>query len=220
VASLSGGIEKVSLQTLTNENLWLAPNVAIYHTNKHFDLDVGVRARLGNKVDVQTGLSMASLKNLYFFLNDSTDQSKFQTVYDDRATKRSNFYASLSYAQTEVFKFMLRGDYFKYITDDLDEPWHRPTYKLAANTSYNLYNKLLFTFDLIAQGGMKAFDHTTERTVKLDPAFDLSFKTEYLFSDSFSFFIELNNIASNKYPLFLNYPARGLQAMGGITWSF
>jgi hypothetical protein len=30
----------------------------------------------------------------------------------------------------------------------------------------------------------------------------------------------LNNIISNKYPLFLNYPVRGFQATAGITWSF
>jgi hypothetical protein len=54
----------------------------------------------------------------------------------------------------------------------------------------------------------------------LDAAFDLSFKTEYLISDSFSAFVELNNIASQKYPLFYNYQARGFQAMGGITWKF
>jgi hypothetical protein len=88
------------------------------------------------------------------------------------------------------------------------------------NGSYNLYQKILFHADLIAQGGMKALDPITDQTVKLDGAFDLNFKTEYLFSESFSAFIQLNNIASNKYPIFLHYPVRGFQVMGGITWSF
>jgi outer membrane cobalamin receptor len=67
---------------------------------------------------------------------------------------------------------------------------------------------------------MKAYDWDTEETVDLDAAFDLSFKTEYLISDTFSAFVQLNNIASNKYPLFYNYPSRGFQAMAGITWKF
>ncbi len=55
VASLSGGMEKVSLQSLSYENLWLAPNVPIFHTNKTFDLNVGLNAKLGNKISAHGG---------------------------------------------------------------------------------------------------------------------------------------------------------------------
>jgi hypothetical protein len=78
----------------------------------------------------------------------------------------------------------------------------------------------LLSANVIAQGGMKAWNPVTDKTVKLDAAFDLNFKAEYLFSQSFSFFVQLNNITSTKYPLFLNYPVRGFQAMAGVTWSF
>jgi hypothetical protein len=67
---------------------------------------------------------------------------------------------------------------------------------------------------------MKSMDPVTDTEVKLDAAFDLNFKTEYLFSKSFSAFVQLHNITSNKYPIFLNYPVRGFQLMAGITWSF
>ncbi len=77
---------------------------------------------------------------------------------------------------------------------------------------------------VLALGGMKAWDHTeliAENKIKnLPAAFDLNFKAEYLFSESFSVFVQLNNITGNKYPLFLNYPSRGFQGMGGITWTF
>lgn len=220
VASLSGGIEKVSLQTLSNENIWLAPNVPIFHTNKTVDLGLGINARLGNKVSAHTGISVASLKNWYFFRNTAADVSKFDVLYDDGATKRTNFYAALGYAQTETAKFLLRGDLYSYSTDALAEAWHRPTYKLTANASFNVYQKLLFNIDLIAQGGMKAQDPVTEETIKLKGAFDLNFKAEYLFSESFSAFLQFNNVTSSKYPVFLNYPVRGFQMMAGVTWSF
>ncbi|HEX6890606.1 MAG TPA: hypothetical protein VF141_07935 [Chryseolinea sp.] len=221
VASLTGGIEKVSLQSLSYDNLWLAPNVPIFHTNKALDFSVGLKARLGNKVAVHTGMSFTSLKNWYYFMNSEDDQSKFDVVYDGGAgTRRANLFAALSYAQSEVAKFMLRGDFYNYGTGSLNEAWHRPTYKLTANGSYNLYDKFIFSADLIAQGGMKAMDPATDTQVKLDAAFDLNFKTEYLFSKSFSAFVQLHNITSNKYPLFLNYPVRGFQLMAGITWSF
>jgi hypothetical protein len=221
VATLTGGIEKVSLLSMSYENLWLGPNIPIFHTNKALDFGVGLNAKLGNKVSAHTGLSFASLKNLYYFVNSTFDQAKFTTVYDGGAgTKRTNFYAALSYAQSETAKIMLRGDYFGYGTSTITEAWHRPTYRLTVNGSYNLYDKILFTADLITQGGMRALDPVTDNTVKLDAAFDLNFKAEYLFSKSLSSFLQFNNITSTKYPIFLHYPVRGFQIMGGITWSF
>lgn len=220
-ASLTGGIEKVSLQSLSYENLWLAPNVPIFHSNKTIDFTGGIRARLGSKVSAHAGLSMATLKNYYYFVTTETDQSKFDVVYDNGAgTRRVNLFVALGYVQSETAKFMLRGDFFGYKTSTLAEAWHRPTYRLAANGSYNVYDKILLSADVIAQGGMKAFDPATDKTVKLDAAFDLNFKAEYIFSQSFSVFVQLNNIISNKYPVFLNYPVRGFQATAGITWSF
>lgn len=220
VGSLSGGMEKVSLQSLADENLWLAPAVALSHTNKVFDLQAGLRAKLGSNVLLGTGVSFATLKNMYFFKNDTTDAAKFQVEYDRGSTKRINLYASLLYTYSDVARVSLQGDYFGYNTDEIMEAWHKPGYRVTLGASYNLFKKLVFNLDMIAQGNMKAYDPENEVTVKLDAAFDLNFRTEYLFSDTFSAFVDLNNITSNKYPMFLNYPVRGFQALAGITWKF
>lgn len=220
VGALTGGMDKVSLQSLSNENMWLAPNVPVFHTNRAYDLQFGLNARLGNKISASTGLSFANLKDWYFFVNDPADQAQFQVAYDRGGTKRTNLFASISYAKAEEIKLMLRGDLYGYTTDHLAEAYHRPTYRLMANASYNIYQKLIFKMDMIAQGGMKALDPVTAKTVTVSPAFDLNLRGEYLFSESFSFFLQFNNLTANKYPVFLNYPVRGFQVMGGITWSF
>ena len=114
-ATLSGGMEKVSLQSLSAENIWIAPNVPVFHTNKVLDFGIGLRAKLGNKVAAHAGLSFANLKYWYYFVNTTADQAKFDVAYDAGAgTRRTNLYAALSYAQSEVAKFMVRGDLFTY----------------------------------------------------------------------------------------------------------
>lgn len=221
VASLTGGVEKVSLKSLASENLWLAPAVTLSHTNKTMDLQAGVRARLGGKVLAGAGVSIATLKNMYFFVNDPLDASKFHVVYDDGTTKRMNLYASLLYTHADIFKVSVQGDYFSYSTDEIIEPWHKPGFKLTTSISYNLFKKILFNVDVLAQGNMKARDpEAINKAIKLDNAFDVNFRTEYLVSDAFSVFVELNNITANQYPAYLNYPVRGFQGMGGITWKF
>lgn len=224
VAALTGGIEKVSLQSLSRENLWLAPNVPVFHTNKVLDFQVALHTRIGNKMAVNGGMSFASLKNWYFYENTLADQSKFTPAYDSGATKRTNFFASLGFTQTEVAKFLLRGDVYSYSTDEVEEAWHRPTYKVTGEVSFNIVKKLLIGVNLIAQGGMKAKRYTASsgeyEVVDLDAALDLNARTEYVVSDSFSVFVQCNNITSNQYPVFLHYPVRGFQVLGGLTWSF
>lgn len=226
-AALTGGIEKVSLQSLLAENMWLEPNIPIFHTNRVVDMMIGLRAKVGNKISAEAGLSIASLKNWYYFVNTPADQSKFTMAYDHGATKRSNLFVSLGYTQANVAKVLLRGDYYAYATKEVKDavneysfPLHRPTYKFSLDASYNIYQKIVLSTKVLALGGMKAYDHPTSRIVSLDAAFDLNFKAEYLFSESFSVFAQLNNITGNKYPLFFNYPSRGFQGMGGITWTF
>jgi hypothetical protein len=223
MASLTGGIEKVSLQSLSRENLWLAPNISIFHTNKLYDLQAALHTRIGSKVSLNGGFSFASLKNLYFYVNDFTDQAKFNVEYDTDATIRTNVFASIGFAQTEAVKVLVRGDLFNYSTQQQEEAWHRPTYRLTGDLGFNIYKKVLFDINLIAQGGMKAKDYTTAteyNVVELDPALDLNARLEYIVSSKFSVFVQGNNLTSNEYPMFLNYPVRGLQVLGGITWTF
>jgi hypothetical protein len=230
VGSLSGGMEKVSLQTLSHENMWLMPSVPIFHSNKKFDLNAGIRAKLGGKVLAGAGISFASFDDLYFFMNGPAglDPSKFMVTYADAG--RTNLYASVLFNYSDVAKFSVQGDYYAYDMADngesfQEEAWHKPTYRVTAGASYNLYKKFIFNLDMIVLGGMRALDLNGSdsppyNVTTLDAAFDLSFKTEYLISDTFSAFVQLNNIAASKYPIFYNYPARGFQAMAGLTWKF
>ena len=221
VASLSGGLEKVSLQTLAAENMWIEANIPIFHTNKLYDLQAALNTKIGSKVTFSGGFSFAALKNWYYFVNSPADQSKFTVGYDmDKARTRTNFFATLGYAQAEHANILLRGDLYSYSKGDLGDVIHRPTYKVSLDAIFNISKKLLLDAGVIAQGGMLALDWTTSEIVELDAAFDVNMRVEYMVSDSFSVFAQLNNITSNKYPMFLNYPVRGFQGMGGVTWSF
>jgi hypothetical protein len=227
VASLTGGIEKVSLQSMSKENLWLAPNIPVFHTNKLYDLQAALHTRVGSKVALNGGFSFASLKNWYFYVNNDEvndpilDQAKFTPEYEDGATLRTNFFASIGFAQTESVRILLRGDLYQYNRKGGEEVWHRPTYKVTGDMSFNIYKKVLLNVNLISQGGMKAkVPDTSDEVVELDPAFDLNARLEYLVSKRVSVFGQFNNITSNEYQIFLNYPVRGFQFLGGLTYSF
>ncbi len=227
---LTGDIDKVNLHTLSAENLWINSNIQIFHTNRAFEFLGGLSGPIGRKMVVHGGISFATLKNFYNYVNvrDNLNPSgqsvgiafdKFNVVYD-RATNRINPFAEITFAQAETFRMMVRGDYYQYDTDVLAEAWHRPTYRINANARYNLYEKISLEAGLIAQGGMKALDPVSGGIILLDPATDLNMKARYFVSRQFSAFLQFNNILSSKYPMFLSYPVRGFQVLGGVSWSF
>lgn len=84
----------------------------------------------------------------------------------------------------------------------------------------NFYDKIFLQAGLLMQGGMKAMDPGTSAVITLSPATDLNVRVRYFFSRQLSAFVQLENILSNTYPLYLSYPARGFQAMAGVSWSF
>lgn len=219
-ATLTGDVDKVSLHTLAHENPWLDANIGIFNTNRTMEFMGGLRGKLGNKFAFGTGVSLANLKDLYFYKNDQADRARFITVYDDGNTQRTNLFGELSFSQADKIRFSLRGDLFGYSTDVQDAAWHRPTYRMTMNSSFNIVDKFLIQADLMTQGGAKAFNVDTNTVLTLDPAFDLNLRLNYFVSPQFSVFVKGSNLLANEYQLFLNYPVRGLQVLGGLTYVF
>jgi hypothetical protein len=219
-AGLLGDIDKLSLHTIAHENAWVNANIGIFNTNRTVEFLGGIKGKFGGKVSFGTGFSLANLKDFYYYQNDTTDRSKFITVFDEGNTQRTNLFAELGFSHAQSARMVLRGDLYGYSTDQIPVAWHRPRYRVSFNSSYNLYSKLLFNVDMIVQGGAKAYNVDNKTTVELDAAVDLNVKASYFLSKQFSLFLKGNNLLSNEYQLYLNYPVRGIQVMGGLTWVF
>lgn len=219
-AFLSGDMNAVSLHSLSQENPWLAPNVNINHTNEVFALGVSLEAKLAGTVRSEIGGSVSSLKNLYFYSNQTTDPSRFELLYDEGNTERINFFGEVAYAVAHRTNASFRGDWFSYNTDKLTEAWHRPTFKLTFEVGHNFYKKFKVSSSLITLGGMKAYNVNDTNTVNLKTAVDLSLRADYFVSDNFLVFLQGTNLISSDYSIYLNYPVRGLQVRAGISWAF
>jgi hypothetical protein len=218
-ASLSGDVEKVSLHTLSTENIWVAPAISIFHTNKTIDFSGGLQADLGSGFGFMAGFAFARLNNFYVFQNSAVDVAKFNTVYDNIV--RSNIFASINFDKGN-YSFRLKGDYFTYSTDTLTHAWHRPKYKLDSYVVIKAGNKLSIVPRLMVLGGMKAWnwEEPLNPVVELKTAIDLSANIEYNFNSKAGAFLKLNNLLNSDYSLYYRYPVRGIQALVGFTYRF
>ncbi len=216
----TGDIDKVSLHTIYQENFWVNSNQSLINTNRTYDFTGGLKGKLGKRVAFSLGVSSANLKNYYFYSSDLLNRAKFDLNYEAGSTKRTNLFAQLSFNHDESVKLTLRSDYFTYSRESGLDAYHRPAYRVGFNSIFNVYNKLIFNLDFVALGGMKAFDNEKKNSVELNPALDLGFKADYILSKNVSVFLKFNNVLSNNYQLYLNYPVRGFQGMAGISCTF
>jgi hypothetical protein len=218
-ASLSGDVEKVSLHSLSAENIWVAPSIAINHSNKALELSGGLQADLGGGFGFSTGFSFARLKNFYVFQNSAVDGAKFNTLYDDIV--RTNLFASINFDKGN-YSFRLKGDYFTYSTDTLSHAWHRPKYKVDSYVVIKAGNKLSIVPRIMVLGGMQAFnwEEALNPVVDIKTAVDLSANIEYNFNSKAGAFLKLNNLLNSDYSLYYRYPVRGIQGTVGFTYRF
>lgn len=220
-AGIRGDIEKNTLRRLTTENPFLTANTPAYNQDKTFEFFGGIEGKLSSKLRFGAGVSAANYKNMYFFITSPEDQTRFLAQYSEDNFGVFNLHGELTYNDDDKLRLGLRTDLFAYDTpDDIAEAWHKPNYQIRFNSTYNLYDKLLFGGEIYGVGGIQALDNDTGNAVELEAAFDINIEVEYLISKQISTFVRLNNLLGNQYELLLNYPVRELQFMIGATYSF
>jgi len=214
---MSGNFEEVSLHRLSAENPWVAPNIPLFHTQKDIAFTFGAKGKLARIVSLDVGSEVALISSLYFYDNVPADRTKFTAVYSDG--QRLNFYVQAGLAKGEKIQINARGDIYNYSVD-IGYPWHRPLYKVGMYSSWMIAGKLMTDASLVTQGGARAFDHTLNTVVELQPAVDVNLKLRYFWSKRLSLFADGSNLLNKKYPLYLNYPSRGLQVTVGASYCF
>lgn len=232
---LGGDLERVTVNNLTRENPWLSSSynkpegpsyrqpLDVRNTDKQIEVYGGVTGSLASNVQFTLRAAYQNLNNLYFFNHNSFDSTRFVLQYDSSAVSNINFYGEVVYNKGDKTRFGVKLDYNNYSVDKLEQPFYRPALKSSIFASHNLYDKILFNAELYYIGSSfgKIYRGLGETAiVESDNIVDLNLKVDYRISEKFSTFVMLNNVLGKKYERFVNYPTKGFQAIGGITYTF
>ena len=215
-----GGMEKNTLRSVVEQNMFIAPQVNLFNTNKKMDFYVGLKGALLKNLTFATKLSYRNYKNMLFYVNDSIDRSKFQLLYDQGNTSLLQYKAELTYNQNEKFRLGLKGEFNRYETSKIEKAWQKPSFTSQIFATYNLKNKVLFYADVYNMAGIVAKDFKTKEEKNLNAIFDVNIRTDYRYSEKFSAFLEVNNLFAQKYQRYLYYQNKGLNLILGITYKF
>jgi len=237
---LEGSLDQNSYRDFTNENSFLSPTLFIKPTNKQFDLYAGLKGKLSNYISYNVKGSYVSEKDKGLFRSnpyDETDESilvhdeyqygnSFGVVYDKLKTLR--FFGELKADFSKNISFGINGTFSSYSTTDEKEAWNLPALKLGTNLNVAITPKWYAAAEAYFVGERKdlvqkinVLTLLPEMNVqKLDSYFDVNANVGYKYSDRFTAFLRMNNIANQAYQKWLNYPVQSFQIMMGGNYKF
>jgi outer membrane receptor protein involved in Fe transport len=155
-----------------------------------------------------------------FYMNAGYDSSRLMIVYASGNSRVVRFNLSAVYQASKDLQFGASMKTQSFSLDTLKRPYHTPTFQMAAFARASLNEKVLVSAELQYYNGMYARTIQSQSDKKLPGFANLNLKMEYLISDKFSAFVEVDNALNQKNPRFLFYPTRGILFLLGATASF
>lgn len=234
-AGADGGVRRNGYKTLTDENPFLMTfNQDLRNTIDKLNVYGGIRGTFSSTLSFNAKFSFTKMKDLAMFVTDTvfSPQTKFGLVYDNGDLIRLS--GQINWQKTEKIKVLLRGEYFHYNLTNEEHAWGIPDLKITASGFYDLYDKLVIRADIFFVGNRWArspfaVDGAEEVTYdngdktyayKMKPFVDANLGIEYRYTKRISAFLNINNIAAQRYQYWYKYPVQGINILGGATYSF
>ncbi|MCS6823982.1 MAG: hypothetical protein NZ529_06770 [Cytophagaceae bacterium] len=217
---LDGGMKKNMYRFMVAENPYLQSNNAIVNPNCKYTLYAGIKGNLSNKVNYLVQMNNSRYSNFYFFANAEKDSSRFDALYDSRHTDELKAKLEIVYSVIRQIRMGGEVNYFAYKVSSIEQPWQRPALIGKIFALYNLREKIYFNLDIYYISSAKGKNLQSGKESVIPQIIDPNLKIEYKFSDTFSAFVQANNLRAKKYQRYLYYPVRGINVLGGISFSF
>ena len=232
---LEGGLTQNTYYGFANENSFVAPTLNIAPTDTSYDISAGIKGNLTNNMSYSVAAHYQSENNKALFKAnpDLGDQRKnyqfgnsFGVVYDD--VKTFSFEGELNVDLNRNFKLGAKAAYFAYNSDFEAEAWNLPDIKASLFVDYQIDAHWFAGANLFFVGerkdelttGIGTLSLPITSTISLDSYFDANVQAGYKISDRLSAFVKANNLASQNYQRWMNYPVQGIQFLAGATYQF
>lgn len=226
-SAISGDVQRTTYTSFVSENPFLGPSKQLLNTVTHLEFSAGVEGLASEKLFYRAGLNIRRQTNLHFFVNSAMDSARFELVYDDKATV-VQFNSALELKLSSLYALQTRVDLYHYALSSQQAAWHRPTWMLSMNHQFTPSKKIRMQANFNLMGGLKARGSELQpimstpkfQEIALNPIMDLQLKIDYAVSSRLSIFAEGNNLLNQRNMRWMNYPVRGIQGIGGVSFKF
>ena len=212
-----GFIHNNSFRSFTSENPFTSSN--LNYQNSIIDKKyAGVKLGISQYVDANFELYRKEIENLPLFVNSPSDSTQFEVVYDDEAVVEG-VHSGLGIKISDKTRLTAGADFKQHKLNGNESAWHVPNTTFKAGIKQKLTEHIFLTGNAYYQDDLIAWLGES-RTETIDGHLDLNAGLGFTYSENLSFFVQVNNILSDKYERWNNYSVYGINALGGLKWSF
>jgi hypothetical protein len=217
VAGVDGHLQVNSFANIVKENPFVKDTL-VFKNTPITEIHAGLRGSTNGNFSFAVKGYQKITQDMPFYVTDSVDNKRFDIVYSD--ANLWGGYLELSYFDADRFRVTGSVNVFSFAEiDKLDKPYLRPTLEWTINGMYRFNQKLSMQADVF--GVNKSFALLpTGSEAEIKGAVDMNVSAVYTYSKYFNIFVNVNNLASFKYQRYYNYPSYGIQALGGLSFTF
>ena len=228
-AKISGGVKQNSLFALYNDNPFILTNVSVKNEVSPYDISLGFKGIGGKRISYGILANVSKINQKAFFVTDTllSTGNRFNVIYDSLSYVKIE--GNFAYQQSEKLNIATTLRYHSYTMLHEAKAWNLPQVEFLLNGSYNLYHKFIvnvaleMSFNRYAKmyaPGQNVTAQKGQYYTSIGSIIDGNIGLEYRYNPRLSAFINVNNIASQRYLRFYNYPVLPIQIFAGITARF
>ena len=210
-----GNLGQNTFKSVSRENLFIGNNT-MYLNPYIWKFYTGMHGSFNKVVQFGFDLKHEIIKDQYFFINDTTVLRSFVTIKDD--LNRTTLSGEIKIDLNKKFSFNILGNYYSYALVTQQQAWHMPFHDLSFIAKSHLANKIYFSGSYYITSSREAIDLAGEQNT-LKAINDINLAFEYRYKPNIYGFLQVNNILNNRYQLWNNYRAQGLNVLAGISFS-
>ncbi|MBP3252993.1 MAG: hypothetical protein J6M30_00580 [Bacteroidales bacterium] len=223
ILSLYGGFKSEaklpSLYELTKENPFLSASIRLQdEANENLFVKFITTISPNAQLSLEGGLT--EMRNYHFFYNlPIAAKPVYNTMNIDYANAK-RYYALLEthFNLSNSFNLNLNATFQNIKRNDDVTAWYCPKFIASMKATYKYDNRLFVTLTPTFKSKQKARYILDEYNLKA--TVDINLEASYQYNDNWSFFIDLENLAFQKYQRYYYYPVYSFIGMLGAAYRF
>ena len=214
-----GRYTKNTYRNLTALNPFLT-TIPFQKNTKEIEYYGGIKATVGKHFSFNIKGGIVSFNDMPLFINDTATDNKAFNISNEKSVQSLRIHGDLSFINQDKFTLTAGLTFNGYtLLQSNAKAWNTVPMEITSSLRWRAFKQVLLKADLYAFSGGN-YLAKGNKAQSFSGGTDISAGAEFKVNNRFSAWIDINNIANQKYQRWHAYEVYGLNVLGGIRVSF
>ncbi len=214
-----GRYTKNTYRNLTAFNPFLT-TIPFQKNTKEIEYYGGIKATVGKHFSFNIKGGIVSFNDMPLFINDTATDNKAFNISNEKSVQSLRIHGDLSFINQDKFTLTAGLTFNGYtLLQSNAKAWNTVPMEITSSLRWWAFKQVLLKADLYAFSGGNYLTKGN-KAQSFSGGTDISVGAEFKVNNRFSAWIDINNIANQKYQRWHAYEVYGLNVLGGIRVSF